>query len=625
MKKIPKALKEEVNILILTANQENFELLTELLPEDYNIDDFIDNINYDLIIIDQESIDQAQSRMKKIRKKQELRFLPILLLTTRPKKEYEKYEYFFDDVIRKPITKTALRIRICNLLNLRELWLKSKHLEDKYWGIFNNLNDAVFIHTIDGDKLGNFIEVNKKAYQQLGYSKEELLEMTPLDIDSPLLTKDEYKKVISKLQNEGVMKLKTEHVTKSGIKIPVEINAHTMKIGKETVVVSIARDITEQQQRQRELELTLSKTQNLSSGLENLIDLSNYLSRSSLQNEILFLSDLLQVALNLVDVADYRSVAKYIDDKWININTIGYGPELLKELNLKRDYLYNSEEKITDEKIVEIYNSEKIKKVLPQEIVEELDLVFKEINESLYLDIDLEGGVRKIRISLDVANGSNKHFSERDKKMLKSFRNLATSFYTIREYNNLQGAIKREIIIAMIRTLEIHDQYTKGHSENVAEVAKEIAKKLGLNSEEIDKIYWAGLVHDIGKILISKKILNKPSALTTQEYKIIKQHPQWAYKILSNSKKLKKIAQYVLYHHEYWNGEGYPEGKRAEEIPLESRIISVADAWDAMTSTRSYRKALPEKKALKIIEDNKGSQFAPEVVDAFIELKQFKS
>ncbi|MBM7556487.1 HD domain-containing phosphohydrolase [Halanaerobacter jeridensis] len=615
-------LKKETNILLLNTSDENSKILNELLNGEYNIDSTVDDIDYDLMIIDQSDISEIQNKLQKVAKKQELRFLPILLLTTNEAEEYKKSEYLFDDVIRKPITKAALKIRICNLLNMRELFLKSKELEKKYWGIFNKLNDAVFIHRITEDGLGEFLEVNKKACQALGYNKEELLKMSPQDIDSSILTEDDYKKVIKTLKEKGSIRFKTEHMTKQGMKIPVEINAHTMEIDKKKVVVSIARDISEQQQSKEQLEMTLSKAKNLSVGLENLIDLSNYLSRSSLQNEILFLSDLLEVALKLIDVADYGSVAKYDGEHWVTINTIGYGTELLKELNLKRDYLYNSEEQLAEKKVIEIYNSEKMKAVLPRKIIDELDLVFKEIKESLYLDIFLKDDIKKIRISLDIANSNNDHFSDSDKKMLESFRNLATSFYTIKEYNDLQGAVKREIIIAMIRTLEIHDQYTKGHSENVAEVAKKIAKKMGLNSEEIDKIYWAGLVHDIGKILISKKILNKPSALTTQEYKIIKKHPQWAYKILSNSKNLKKIAQYVLYHHEYWNGEGYPEGKIAEEIPLESRIISVADAWDAMTSTRSYRKAMPEGKALAIIKENKGSQFAPSVVDAFMQLKE---
>nr|HPJ25649.1 HD-GYP domain-containing protein [Synergistaceae bacterium]HPQ37973.1 HD-GYP domain-containing protein [Synergistaceae bacterium] len=154
-------------------------------------------------------------------------------------------------------------------------------------------------------------------------------------------------------------------------------------------------------------------------------------------------------------------------------------------------------------------------------------------------------------------------------------------------------------------------------SESVALVGSRIARQLGLSKEEVEQTYWAGLVHDIGKILIPKEILNKPTPLSPEEYALIQEHPLLGCTMLSKMERLEKIAPFVLSHHEYWNGKGYPYNLEGEEIPLISRILSVADAWDAMTSNRSYREALSEEVACGEILAGKGTQFDPRVVEAF--------
>ena len=141
---------------------------------------------------------------------------------------------------------------------------------------------------------------------------------------------------------------------------------------------------------------------------------------------------------------------------------------------------------------------------------------------------------------------------------------------------------------------------------------------MNLNQKEIQYAYWTGLVHDIGKLIIPRVTLNKQEEITEEEYSLIKKHPLWAYESLSQSKRLNEIAEFVLYHHEKWDGSGYPEGLKGEEIPLISRIISVADAYSAMTSDRAYRDALSRDDALKELRKNSGKQFDPEIVDIFI-------
>lgn len=139
-----------------------------------------------------------------------------------------------------------------------------------------------------------------------------------------------------------------------------------------------------------------------------------------------------------------------------------------------------------------------------------------------------------------------------------------------------------------------------------------------LDQKRIDDIYWAGLVHDIGKMLIPLEVLNKEGKLSDSEYELIKEHPVFGSNALRSSKSLQYIAKYVRLHHERWDGGGYPDGLKKDNIPLASQILCAADAWDAMNSKRTYREPLSYNHALAEIKDNKGIQFAPAVAAALL-------
>ena len=184
---------------------------------------------------------------------------------------------------------------------------------------------------------------------------------------------------------------------------------------------------------------------------------------------------------------------------------------------------------------------------------------------------------------------------------------------------------KLESLIAMVKALEEKDKYTRGHSERTAKYAELLGKKLGYKGNHLEMLRLAALLHDIGKIGIPDAILNKPRILTKEEYDQIKKHPVKGAEIIKPFSYLSKIVPWIRYHHEAWDGSGYPDGLKGNDIPEEARIIAIADVYDALTSRRSYRLEYDEERALEILQDMKGTRLDPKLVDLFIEaLKEHK-
>lgn len=179
-------------------------------------------------------------------------------------------------------------------------------------------------------------------------------------------------------------------------------------------------------------------------------------------------------------------------------------------------------------------------------------------------------------------------------------------------------SLRSSIINSMQQTLHEKSCETEAHALRMSSIGKAIGNQMGLSAKELGDLELLAVLHDIGKITINNSILEKPGRLNIEEWKMMKEHSQSGYRILKAVPELAHIAKYVLYHHERWDGNGYPEAISKDEIPLLSRIISVVDAYDAMTNDRSYRKAMPKEEAIKEIIKNAGTQFDPGVVIAFV-------
>ena len=192
-----------------------------------------------------------------------------------------------------------------------------------------------------------------------------------------------------------------------------------------------------------------------------------------------------------------------------------------------------------------------------------------------------------------------------------------------RQYK-IRQELDQKIIIQSMKTftnfIDAKDPYTRGHSIRVAFYTKKLAKKMGFEDDDLDRIYYIGLLHDVGKINVTDSILNKPGSLTKEEMDVIKTHTTNGAAILKDFTSIPSIIEGAMYHHERYDGTGYPEGLKGEEIPLIARIIGVADAFDAMNSDRCYRKAFPMEKIIEELKTGSGKQFDPDIVKVMLDL-----
>ncbi len=181
-------------------------------------------------------------------------------------------------------------------------------------------------------------------------------------------------------------------------------------------------------------------------------------------------------------------------------------------------------------------------------------------------------------------------------------------------------AMKSQTINMVLHHINTNFEQEQRHTEKVSEYCEAIAKAMKLNKKEVGIVKNAAALHDVGKIMVPPQILNKPGKLTREEFDIIKRHPEIGYQMLKSVDDYVMLAEYVLYHHERWDGTGYPEGLSGVRIPLYSRIIAVADAFEAMTASRPYQKIKAKEEAITELIRCSDAQFDPEIVSVFVKM-----
>ncbi|MBN1844374.1 MAG: HD-GYP domain-containing protein [Sedimentisphaerales bacterium] len=238
------------------------------------------------------------------------------------------------------------------------------------------------------------------------------------------------------------------------------------------------------------------------------------------------------------------------------------------------------------------------------------------------LIIRLQGSDRDINHSaiLLVRTTQPALFAAADMKLAASLAKMGAAMLDNILYSQKLQQSSLQTVASLVRAMEAKDAYTSGHSTRVAQLACQLGRHIGLKPREIQVLEKAALLHDIGKIGIREEILNKPGRLTEAEFRHIQSHPVKSCNVLEPIDALRDIQPAVRHHHEHFDGSGYPDGLKGAEIPLLARILQIADVWDALTSTRSYRGAMPREKALHILQEEAGTTMDPDLVKQFLEI-----
>jgi polar amino acid transport system substrate-binding protein len=346
--------------------------------------------------------------------------------------------------------------------------------------------------------------------------------------------------------------------------------------------------------------------EDLRSKEKNLLDIMGQL-RPDVEDEA-FYSYLLNLALSLVPEAQAGSIIIRDDNGNMRFKAIVGYSNVLETLDLKPEWLYRPD------------GVEVVRELADTSMPPEVAAIFRSARPSpIVVSLAAPLLVNKQWYgSIFVDSFEEVEFSQQSVDLFESLSSLAGAFTALKVHERVASQFLKEIIFILVKALEYRDPSTAGHSERVAQIASEFASFIGYSSGNTDDIYWAGILHDIGKVGVPDRILNKPGSLTPEEYEEMKKHPVFSEEILSGSDTLKKYAKWVGSHHERWDGKGYPRGLSGEEIPLEGRILALADAIDAMSTDRPYRKAKNLSESIDEIERSSGEQFDPYLADQFI-------
>lgn len=331
-----------------------------------------------------------------------------------------------------------------------------------------------------------------------------------------------------------------------------------------------------------------------------------------------FLVNAFDSAFELIPEAEKGSLYVLHGDCYVPACTKGYDIELIKQCAFTKENIFLGFESVDVNNIesYEIY----IEKRSDEDFDEETINTFKQLGTysnftMLYAPIQFDSKVIGL---ICLERFKNEPFSHESKEILRFYAQMISNFSALKIKEERLLEMHQETIKALVASIEVKDIYTEGHARRVMDYSERLSQALNLPNCEIEKIKTAALLHDVGKIGIPNEILNKPGALNGTEYELVKKHPEDTKRILDQITGLNDVVTLAYMHHEHYDGNGYPQGLKGDEIPLGAHIIQLADAFDAMTSKRSYREAMPPDKAIEIIKCCSGTQFHPDVVNVAV-------
>lgn len=452
----------------------------------------------------------------------------------------------------------------------------------------HSLGDAV----ISTDKFGKIRIMNHVAENLTGWSWKEAKGKNFNEVFHIIneLTGETCTCPVEKVLCHGQVVQLEEHtllIHKTGREIPIEDSAAPIKDkdGNVNGAVIVFRDFTEKKQKQEEI-LFLSYHDQLT-GLYNRRFFEEELKRIDGEKY-------LPLSIAMVDI----NGLKLTNDAFGHLAGDGLLTKVAEILKMECRANHTVARVGGDEFIL----------LLPNTTEEEADNLIKRIYKTTASEI-YKNIIISISIGFDTKLNTDRPIEE---VLIKAEENM------YRKKISESQSMRNKTIQVILKTLNEKNEREKIHSERVSKISRAIGEMMNLDEETIKEIATAGLMHDIGKIIISDNILNKPGKITEAEYQEIKRHTESGYQILRSVDAYSSLAENVLYHHERWDGKGYPRGLAGDEIPLIARIITIADAYEAMTSNRPYRDALSHEEAICELIKNSGTQFDPRIIDLFV-------
>ncbi len=471
--------------------------------------------------------------------------------------------------------------------------------EAKFRAVVQTANDAI----ISADRHGHVIAWNAAAEKVFGYSTAEALGMPVSQIaPEPFRARQgrgiEQALVRSPNQMAGKM-IEAAGLTKAGREFPFEMSLAAWQTQTGQFFTAIIRDISERKQHENELRAIAT----VSAALRSAPTRAEMLPAITEQLGLLFHCE--AISIEIIDPITGEAVLEVAQGAWTSL--IGYRQPAGTGLNAilsetKQPYLDN-----------QVGNNSQIG--FPRQLMTSLVAVTgapllaqEQLIGFVWIGRKKEITQAEVRLLVSVANiaANAIHRATLHERTKKDAADLAQAYDT-----TLEG---------WVQALELRDQETEGHTRRVVQLSVKLAQAMGIQDGALENIRRGALLHDIGKMGVPDAILHKPGALDEREWHIMRQHPEYAYKLLEPIAYLRPVLDIPHYHHEKWDGSGYPNGLKGEQIPLAARLFAVVDVWDALRSDRPYRQSWPKEKTLAHIRLLAGTHFDPQVVERFLKL-----